>query len=208
MSILSNINFQKISKGHAKSNTLGGESKTATNAEITRWLLSSSKSCSWYGCPFQAVCYHFRDQFFHPVPLSIANNLLLMLLSLVFGNRWPRCRHQQNHLALDGFRISVLIPESNVLGSEFSIPSYNCSSLCTLIFLGFVSWKNEEFEPISERRFSVWQIREYSGCFVRTRPIITAISLTLTLWLEQTGKTRKRGSKTGNYAHKPKCARG
>ena len=135
MGILRNIDFQKISKGHAKSNTLGGESKTATNAEITRWLLSSSKSCSWYGCPFQAVCYHFRDHF-HPVPLSIANNLLRMLLSPVFGNRWPRCRYQQNHLALDGFRISVLIPESSVLGSGFSMPSYNCSSLCTLTFLG------------------------------------------------------------------------
>ena len=150
----------------------------------------------------------FPRPIFHPVPLSIANNLLRMLLSPVFGNRWPRCRYQHNHVALDGFRISVLLPESNALGSEFSMRSCNLFFSVYTDISRFVSWKNEEFEPISERRFSVWQIREYSGCFVRTRPIITAISLTLALWLEQTGKTKKRGSKTGNYAHKPKCARG
>ena len=159
----------------------------------------------WMSIPSSVLS--FPRPIFHPVPLSIANNLLLMLLSLVFGNRWPLPISTEP----PGFgRISHFCPHSREQCSWFWV-LYSKLQLFFSVYTDisrFVSWKNEEFEPISERRFSVWQIREYSGCFVRTRPIITAISLTLTLWLEQTGKTRKRGSRTGNYAHKPKCARG
>ena len=136
MGILGNINFQKISKGHAKSDTLGGESKTATNAEIPRWLLSSSKSCSWYGCPFQAVCYHFRDQFFipfhYPSPTTYFE-CFFHLFSVIVDHAadintttwlWT------DFAFLSFFQRAMLLVLSSLCEAAI------CSSLCILIFLG------------------------------------------------------------------------
>ena len=136
MSILGNINFQKISKGHAKSNTLGGESKTATNTEITKWLLSSSKSCSWYGCPFQAVCYHFRDHFFipfhYPSPTTYFE-CFFHLFSVIVDHAADINRTTwlwTDFAFLSSFQRAMFLVLSSLFQATIVFP------LCTLIFLG------------------------------------------------------------------------
>ena len=136
MGILSNIDFQKISKGHAKSIPLGGESKTATNTEITKWLLSSSKSCSWYGCPFEAVCYHFRDYFFipfhYPSPTAYFECFFHLFSVIVDHAAYINTTTWlwTDFAFLSCFQRAMLLVLSSLCEAAI------CSSLCILIFLG------------------------------------------------------------------------